>query len=64
MAWKLDPDLTYGENREAMVTAWANWAVVGNDAVYPHQIPFVLKELHDRIKTAIRGAIKDSRELP
>lgn len=34
-------------------TSWANWAVVGNDAIYAHQIPLVLKELHSRVKQAV-----------
>lgn len=41
---------------------WANWALMGNDALYPHQIPDTLKELHRRIAQAVSMAVADARK--
>ena len=49
--------------QEDKVTGWANWALMGNDALFPHQIPETLRPLHDRIKKAVRGALKEAKLL-
>jgi len=46
----------YENNDEPVDPAvrYANWALMGNDALYPHQIPETLRELHKRIVQALR----------
>lgn len=47
-----------------MITAkeWANWILLGNDAIFDHQIPIPLKELHTRIKRGVQLAVNQERD--